>query len=79
MLLWINCDIVYLCSQVSSSCCIGLIVTLFISVFMVLLMLPSIDCAIVYLYSHCSSPCCIGFIVTLFICVLIVLPRVALD
>ena len=79
MLLWINCDIVYLCSQSSSSCCIGLIVTLFISVLMVLLMLPSIDCAIVYLYSHCSSPCCIGFIVTLFICVLIVLPRVALD
>ena len=36
MLLWINFDIVYLCSQVSSLCCIGLIVTLFIYVLMAL-------------------------------------------
>ena len=34
MLHWIDCDIVYLCSHGSSSCCIGLIVTLFICVFM---------------------------------------------
>ena len=33
---WINCDIVYLCSHGSSSCCLGLIVTLFICVLMVL-------------------------------------------
>ena len=37
MLHWIDCDIVYLCSYGSSSCCIGLIVTLFICVLMVLL------------------------------------------
>ena len=36
MLHWIDCDIVYLCSYGSSSCCIGLIVTLFIWVIMVL-------------------------------------------
>ena len=36
MLQWIDCDIVYLCSQVSSSCCLGLIVALFICVLMVL-------------------------------------------
>ena len=36
MLLWINFDIVYFCSRVSSSCCIGLIVTLFIYVLMAL-------------------------------------------
>ena len=36
MLNWINCDIVYLCSYGSSSGCIGLIVTLFFCVFMVL-------------------------------------------
>ena len=36
MLHWINCDIVYLCSYGSSSCCIGLILTLFICVLMVL-------------------------------------------
>ena len=34
MLHWIDCDIVYLCSHGSSSCCIGLILTLFICVFM---------------------------------------------
>ena len=33
---WIDCDIVYLCFHGSSSCCIGLIVTLFICVLMVL-------------------------------------------
>ena len=36
MLHWIDCDIVYLCSPVSSSCCIGFIVTLFFFVLMVL-------------------------------------------
>ena len=36
MLHWIDCDIVYLCSYGSSSCCIGLIVTLFICVLTVL-------------------------------------------
>ena len=36
MLLWIDCGIVYLSSHSSSSCCIGLIVTLFICVLMVL-------------------------------------------
>ena len=33
---WIDCDIVYLCSYGSSSCCIGLIVTLFVFVLVVL-------------------------------------------
>ena len=32
MLPWIDCGIVYLSSYSSSSCCIGLIVTLFICV-----------------------------------------------
>ena len=36
MLHWIDCDIVYLFSHGSSSCCLGLIVTLFICVLMVL-------------------------------------------
>ena len=36
MLHWIDCDIVYLCSYSSSSCCIGLIAILFTCVFMVL-------------------------------------------
>ena len=36
MFLWIDCGIVYLSSHSSSSCCIGLIVTLFICVLMVL-------------------------------------------
>ena len=36
MLPWINCDIVYLCFHDSSSCCLGLIVTLFICVFITL-------------------------------------------
>ena len=36
MLLLIYCDIVYLCSHGSSSCCIGLIVTLCICVLVVL-------------------------------------------
>ena len=31
---WIDCGIVYLCSRGSYSCCIGLIVTLFICVLM---------------------------------------------
>ena len=34
MLHWIDCDIFFLCSHGSSSCCIGLIATLFICVFM---------------------------------------------
>ena len=33
---WIDCDIVFLCSYGSTSCCIELIVGLFIFVFMVL-------------------------------------------
>ena len=33
---WIDCDIFYLCSHGSFSCCLGLIVALFICVFMVL-------------------------------------------
>ena len=49
MLHWIDCDIVYLCSHGSSSCCIGLIVTLFICVPMVL---PHV--ALDWLW-HCSS------------------------
>ena len=36
MMHWIDCDIVYLCSYGSSSSCIGLIVTLFFFVLMVL-------------------------------------------
>ena len=36
MLPWIDCGIIYLSSYSSSSCCIGLIVTLFIYVLMVL-------------------------------------------
>ena len=36
MLHWIDCDIVYLCSYGSSSCCIGLIAILFTCIFMVL-------------------------------------------
>ena len=79
MLHLIDCDIVYLCSHGSSSCCLGLIVTLFICVFLGLSMLHLIDCDIVYLCSHGSSSCCLGFIVTLFVFVLMVLPHVALD
>ena len=79
MLHWIYCDIVYLCSFGSSSCCIGLIVTLFIWVIMVLIMLLWIYCDIVYLCSQVSSSCCIGLILTLFISVLMVLPHVALN
>ena len=37
MLHWIDCDIVYLCSHASFSCCLGLIVALFIWVLIVLL------------------------------------------
>ena len=40
MLPWINCGIVYLCSHGSVSCCIGLIVTLFVCVLMVLPHVP---------------------------------------
>ena len=36
MLHWIDCDIFYLCFYGSSSCCIGLIVTLFVCVLVVL-------------------------------------------
>ena len=36
MLHLIDCDFVYLCCHGSSSCCLGLIVTLFICVLMVL-------------------------------------------
>ena len=36
MLHWIDCDIVFLCSYGSTSCCIELLVVLFICVFMVL-------------------------------------------
>ena len=36
MLHWIDCDIVYLCFYGSSSCCIELIVTLFVFVLVVL-------------------------------------------
>ena len=36
MLPWIDCGIVYLCSHGSSSCCLGLIVALFICVLMIL-------------------------------------------
>ena len=80
MLPWIDCDIVYLCSYESSSCCIGLILTLFICVLMFFfLMLHWIDCDIVYLCSYGSSSFCIGLNVTLFICVFMVLPHVALD
>ena len=79
MMLLIYCDIVYLCSYGSSSCCIVLIVTVFICVLMVLLMLHWIDCDIVYLCSHGSSSCRIGLIVALFICILMVLTHVALD
>ena len=79
MLLLIYCDIVYLCSHGSSSCCIGLIVALFICV---LMGLPYV--ALDWLW-HCLSLflwvffMLIGFIVGLFICVLMVLSHVALD
>ena len=51
---WIECDIVCLCSRGYSSCCIGLIVSLFICVFMVLPHVVLVDCGIVYLCSHGS-------------------------
>ena len=79
MMYWIDCDIVCLCSHGSSSCCIGLIVALFICVLMVL---PHVALDWVW---HCLSvfswfsSCCIVLIVTVFICVLMVLPHVALD
>ena len=79
MLHWIDCDIVYLCSYLSSLCCIELIVTLFICV---LICLPHVALdwsGIVYLCSHCSYSCCIGLIMRVFICVLMGLPYVALD
>ena len=79
MLHWINCGIVYLCSHWFSSCCIVLIVTVFICVLMVLLMLHWINCDIVKLCFHGSTSCCLGLIVTLFVFVLVVLPHVALD
>ena len=78
MLPYIDCDIVYLCSYCSSSCCIGLIVTLFICALMVLSHV-ALDFDIVCLCSHGSSSCCIGLIVALFVCVRMALPRVALD
>ena len=40
MLHWIDCGIIYLCSHWSSSCCIVLIVTVFICVLMVLPHVP---------------------------------------
>ena len=79
MLHWIDCDIVCLWSPGPSSCCIGLIVTLFICVRMGLPHVAFDWLDIVYLCFYGSSSCCIGLIVTLFICVLIGLPHVALD
>ena len=79
MLHGIDSDIVCLCSCGSSSCCFGLIVSLFFCVLMDLPHLPWIDCDIVYLCSYGSSSCCIILIVTLFVFVLVVLPHVALN
>ena len=76
---WIDCGIVYLCFHISSSCCIGLIVTLLTCVLLVQPYVAWIDCGIVYLCYHGSSSCCIWLIVILFIYVLMVLPHVALD
>ena len=42
MLPWIDCGIVYLCSHGSSSCCLGLIVALFIC-FLITLPLVALD------------------------------------
>ena len=75
MLPWIECGIVYLCVHGSSSCCIGLIVILFICV---LMGLP--HAALDYLWHYLSvfswfSSCCLELIVTLFM----VLPHVAFD
>ena len=47
MLHWIDCDIVYLCSYGSSSCCIGLRYCLPVFLWF-FLMLPWIDCDIVF-------------------------------
>ena len=79
MLPWIECGIVYLCVHGSSSCCIGLIVILFICV---LMGLPHV--ALDYLWHYLSvfswfSSCCLELIVTLFICVLMNLRHVAFD
>ena len=70
----IDCDIVNLCSQWSSSFCLGLVLALFICG-LVVLHHDAFDCDIVYLCSHGSSSCCIRLIVTLFICVLMILPH----
>ena len=68
MLHWIDCDIVYLCFHGSFSCCIGLIVTLFICVLMVLPHV-ALDCDSVYLCFYGSSSCCLGLIViSFFLC-----------
>ena len=74
----IDCDIVFLCSYGSTSCCIELIVTLLICV---LVPLPHVvfDYDIVNLCSFGSTLCCMGYIVALIICVLMVLPHVAWD
>ena len=78
MLHWIDCDIVYLCSHGSFSCCLGLIVALFIWVLIVLphigLVVNLFICVLMVLPHGC-----IGLIVTLFICVLMDLSHVALD
>ena len=80
MLHWIDCDIVYLCSYGSPSCCIELIVILLFCVFMVLT-----HVALNWLWYrfflcfHGSSSWCFWFFLTLFIFVLLVLPPVALN
>ena len=79
MLHCIDCDSVYLWSHGSYSCCLGLIVTLFICVHMVL---PQValdwlwNCLSVFLWLFLIS---IGLIVTVFIPVPMVLTHVALD
>ena len=77
---WIYFDIVYLCSYGSSSCCIGLIVALFICA------LIGLHHVALYWMWQCLSAIfcifsvfCIVLIVTDFICFLMVLPHVALD
>ena len=76
---WIDCDIVYLCSHGSSSCCLGLIVTLIICVLMTL---PYVVLDWVW---HCLSVFSWFFLMLpwidcgIVICVIMVLTHVALD
>ena len=52
VLYWIDCDIVYLCSHGSFSCCLGLIVALYI---WVLIVLPHVALDWLWIYSYIFS------------------------